>query len=197
MEKKIVGKPIYFRGEFSEFLPDWHPYEKYNSFYMAEKKLGGGSILDQSHIIDIAHHLFGEFKSIISCFNSKISPLKVNADDVAEIIIKTKKNLIGSIHQDMFGRKHKKFMEVYCENGNITWDVYSTSVTVYFAKTKKTKVYNFKTDHNLMYLNQTKHIFEIIKKNKKPKITLEDGIHTLKTILTAEKKSTLNKLKKI
>lgn len=48
IDKKIIGKIYYARGEFSEYLPDWHPYEDYRSFYMAEKSLGGGSILDQS-----------------------------------------------------------------------------------------------------------------------------------------------------
>ena len=30
--KNTIGKILYFRGEFSEYLPDWHPYEDYRSF---------------------------------------------------------------------------------------------------------------------------------------------------------------------
>lgn len=193
VKSNILGQPLFFRGEFSEYLPDWHPWESYRSFYMAEKKMGGGSILDQSHILDMAHFIFGDFQEVIGCFNSKISTLKVNSDDIAEIILRTKSGITGSIHQDMFGRKHKKFMEVYCENGNILWDVYKFSVSVYNAKLKKTKIYSFKNDHNIMYLNQTKHIFNIIKKKETPRITLNDGAHTLKTILTSEKSSKLKK----
>ena len=29
----LIGDIFFVRGEFSEYLPDWHPYEKYNSFY--------------------------------------------------------------------------------------------------------------------------------------------------------------------
>ncbi len=186
MSKKL-GKVLYFRGVFSEYLPDWHPYESYKSFYMAKKSLGGGSILDQSHILDMAHYLFGDFEKVLSCFNSKVSKLKVKSDDIAEIFLKTKKNIYGSIHQDMFGREHKKFMEIYCEKGNIFWDVYDLSVSVFSAKNKKIKKYSFKKDHNLMYINQTKHIIKLIKNKTKPKISLDDGIHTLKTILLSEK----------
>ena len=192
VKKVVIGKPLYFKGEFSEYLPDWHPYEKYNSFYMAKKTLGGGSILDQSHILDMAHFLFGNFSEVINCYNSKISKLNVKSDDVADIVLKTRSGVTGTIHQDMFGRKHKKFMEVYCENGNIIWDVYQCSVQVYNAKTKKIKTYRHKINHNQMYLNQTKHIFDIINKKAKPKISLEDGMHTLKTILLSEKKAKLN-----
>ncbi len=197
VNSNIVGRPLYFKGEFSEFLPDWHPYEKYNSFYMAKKELGGGSILDQSHILDIAHFLFGDFSEVINCFNSKISRLDVNADDIADITLKTKSNVYGTIHQDMFGRKHKKCMSVYCEKGEIFWNVYDCSVTVYNSTTKKTKIYKHKIDHNKMYINQTRHIFDIIRKKIKPLVSLQDGIHTLKTILVAEKKSKLNKVIKI
>ena len=58
----VIGKVYFARGEFSEYLPDWHPYEDYRSFYMSEKKLGGGSILDQSHIMDLIHFLLGDFE---------------------------------------------------------------------------------------------------------------------------------------
>ena len=37
LNEKKIGKSLYFRGEFSEFLPDWHPYENYRKFYMAKK----------------------------------------------------------------------------------------------------------------------------------------------------------------
>ena len=52
LKKKKIGKVLYYRGEFSEYLPDFHPYEDYRKFYMARKSDGGGSILDQSHIMD-------------------------------------------------------------------------------------------------------------------------------------------------
>jgi len=197
VKNNILGKPIYFKGEFSEYLPDWHPYEKYNSFYMAKKSMGGGSILDQSHILDMAHYIFGDFSKVINCFNARISKLKVNSDDIADIVLHTKNGVYGTIHQDMFGREHKKYMDVYCEKGNIKWNVYDCSVTIYNAINKKYKKYKFKIDHNHMYINQTKHIFDIIKKNVKPRISLSDGLHTLKTILKAEAKSKLNKPIKI
>ena len=33
---------------------------------MAEKKQGGGSILDQSHIMDLVHYLFGGFEDVFA-----------------------------------------------------------------------------------------------------------------------------------
>ena len=61
IKKRYKDKDFLFcaYGEFSEYLPDWHPWEDYRTFYMAKKSQGGGSILDQSHIIDLSHYLLG------------------------------------------------------------------------------------------------------------------------------------------
>ena len=64
LEKQAIGKIISVKVECGAYLPDWHPYEDYRSFYMAEKILGGGSILDQSHIMDLVHFLLGDFDGV-------------------------------------------------------------------------------------------------------------------------------------
>ena len=62
-----------------------------------------------------------------------------------------------------------------------------------FFYCKKTKKFSYGKNHNLMYESQTKHMLEILSKKIKPKISLEDGIHTMKIISAAMKS---NKLKK-
>ena len=86
--KKSIGKILYFRGEFSEYLPDWHPYEDYRSFYMANKKARRWI-----NIRSVSHNgscpfLIGDFSSV-KAINSKISSLQINADDISEMISKT------------------------------------------------------------------------------------------------------------
>jgi len=187
VNKNKLGKIYFFRGIFSEYLPDWHPWEDYTKFYMSKKNLGGGSLLDQSHLIDMCHFLFGEAKEIHGCINSKVSDLRVETDDLVNMNIKFKNGTLGNIHQDMIGRKHQKNLEIICKNGNIYWNVYDLSVQIYNAKTKKTKTFSFGKDHNKMYKNQTRHMIKILKNIDKPKVSLEDGIHTMKIIEAAKK----------
>jgi predicted dehydrogenase len=187
IEDKAVGNIYYVRGEFSEYLPDWHPYEDYRTFYMAEKSMGGGSILDQSHIFDLVHYLFGGFKNV-KAFNSKISNLELNADDISELIVEMKNGIIASLHTDIFGRQHQKFLEIKGENGNIKWDFYKNEVTIYDPKEQILKVFNkFPTDLNLTYINEIKHFLDCCKNKKNTFAPLEDGIDTMKLILAAEK----------
>lgn len=186
IEQNSIGKIYYVRGEFSEYLPDWHPYEKYNSFYMAEKKQGGGSILDQSHIMDLVHHLFGNFKSV-SAFNERISNLEINADDVAEMIIELESGPLVSIHTDIFGRQHKKYLEIKGEKGNIFWDFYKNSVQIYNPENKEIiEKKDFGKDFNEVYIEEISYFIDCCKNNKAAKPDINVGIDTMKLILAAE-----------
>ena len=193
LNEKLIGNLYYFRGEFSEYLPDWHPYEDYRSFYMASKQQGGGSILDQCHIMDLSHYLIGDFSSVLA-INTKVSSLEINADDISELIVKHSNGIISSIHTDIFGRSHKKCLEIKGELGNISWDFYKDKVTIYQSEGKKLETFeNFEKDFNSCYLEELKHFITSFKKNEKSNIPLEEGIHTMKLILAAEKSHNSNR----
>ncbi|MDC0391183.1 Gfo/Idh/MocA family oxidoreductase [Candidatus Pelagibacter ubique] len=187
LEENVIGKILYFRGEFSEYLPDWHPYEDYRTFYMSSKEQGGGSILDQCHIMDLAHHLIGEFSSVIA-INTKVSNLEIKADDISELIVRHKNGVISSIHTDIFGRAHRKSIEIKGEQGNILWDFYKNEVEIYNSENKKSKKFTeFDKDFNNCYIEELTAFITSFTDEKKSVIPLEDGIDTMKLILAAEK----------
>ena len=182
VDTQIVGRPLYVHGEFSEYLPDWHPWEDYRSFYMAKKAQGGGSLLDQSHIMDMAHWCLGTVREAFG-FNGLVSDLEVETDDLAEIQVKFESGVIGTIHQDMFGRKHSKYMEVKCTHGSIYWDVYDLSVGVFDAVSNNSTKFQFGSDHQVMYLNEINHFLELCRGiTTESQCTLEDGMHGMKII---------------
>ncbi len=197
IDSRVVGKPLYVHGEFSEYLPDWHPWEDYRSFYMAKKALGGGSLLDQSHIMDMAHWCFGPVSEVFG-YNGRVSGLEVETDDLAEIQVRFSSGLVGTIHQDMFGRQHSKYMEVKGTEGNVHWDVYDFSASVFSIAGKKTETFNFQKDHQIMYLNETSHFIDLCRdKVTKPLCTLEEGIHGLKIIEAVLRSQASGRLEKV
>ena len=185
LKSGVIGKVLYARGEFSEYLPDWHPYEDYRSFYMAEKSQGGGSILDQSHIMDLIHFLLGGFEKVYA-INHNLSSLEVNSDDFSELIIKLKSGAIASVHTDMFGRDHKKQLEIKGEKGNIYWSTDENIVTHYNSDNKKKTIFNeFSSDFNLNYITELKHFIACCEGKEIPLAPLQDGIETMELILSA------------
>tara|TARA_Y100000590_G_scaffold414035_1_gene510501 strand:- start:2248 stop:3240 length:993 start_codon:yes stop_codon:yes gene_type:complete len=192
-----IGKILYARGEFSEYLPDWHPWEDYRHFYMAKKELGGGSILDQCHIMDLFHYLFGKFSSVYA-YNTKISELEIQADDIAEMIIHFENNIVGSIHTDIFGRQHKKKFEIKGTEGNITWDFYDKKVTLYKSSTNTEDVFNnFDEDFNNCYIEELNTFIAACSDKTISIPNLDVGIDTMKLIVNSEKSHNTKKLEKI
>jgi predicted dehydrogenase len=183
----VIGKVLFVRGEFSEYLPDWHPFEDYRSYYMAEKKQGGGSILDQSHIMDLVHYLFGGFDTVYA-FNGNLSSLEVNSDDYSELMIRLKNGVVASIHTDMFGRDHKKELEIKGEKGNIYWSSADNLVTHYDSETNAKRMFRkFPTDFNLNYITELNHFIACCEARETPQSSLQDGIETMELILGAYK----------
>ena len=83
--------------------------------------------------------------------------LKVQSDDIAEIFLKTQEFMVLFIKiclEENTKNLWKFIVEKYF------WDVYDLSVTTFSTKNKKIKKYNFKKDHNRMYIRQTKHIID-------------------------------------
>lgn len=197
LQANAIGKVLCVRGEFSEYLPDWHPWEDYRSFYMAKKSLGGGSILDQSHIMDLVHFLLGPFDQVFA-INTKLSRLEIEADDFAEMIVTLKSGAIVSIHTDIFGREHRKNLEIKGEEGNITWDFYANQVSLYKPESKSLEIYRkFPLDFNLTYLEETRHFIACCKGEAKPLSSLHDGRQTMELILAAERSQLSGKSEKV
>jgi predicted dehydrogenase len=180
-----LGKAIYVRGEFSEYLPDWHPWEDYRTFYMAKKHLGGGSLLDQSHILNLAEALCGEVDKV-AAINGRFSPLEVETDDLGELLVRFRSGVVGTIHMDMFGRNHVKQLELKCEKGDLIWDFCRYEVRAYYAEQKRWEIFPFKNDKNEMYLNETKHFLACIEGKERPRISLGEGIATMQVLEAAK-----------
>ena len=101
--------------------------------------------------------------------------------------------VISSIHTDIFGRSHKKCLEIKGELGNIN-QTFIKTVTIYQSEGKKLETFeNFEKDFNSCYLEELKHFIASFKKNEKSNIPLEEGIHTMKLILAAEKSQNSNR----
>ncbi|MCA9394925.1 MAG: Gfo/Idh/MocA family oxidoreductase [Candidatus Omnitrophica bacterium] len=192
-----IGKVLNVRAEFSEFLPDWHPWEDYRTFYMAKKSSGGGSILDQCHIMDLVHYLVGGFKSVYA-INTKVSGLEIDADDIAEMIVTLDNGVVASIHTDIFGRDHKKYIEIKGEHGNLYWDFYANEVQHYVADTKIKNVHRkFPTDFNLCYLEELRNFIAACEGKEEPRADLQVGIETMELILAAEKSQKTQKVEQV
>ncbi|HEX4995543.1 MAG TPA: Gfo/Idh/MocA family oxidoreductase, partial [Methylomirabilota bacterium] len=103
IEAGRVGRIVTARSFTGAYLPDWHPWEDYRSFYMAKKAQGGGVLLDECHAFDWMQWLCGPITGVCSVVGT-FSDLEVETDDVCEVIARFGPRAVGSIHLDMVDR---------------------------------------------------------------------------------------------
>ena len=89
-----VGRIVTARSFTGVYLPDWHPYEDYRSFYMAKKAQGGGVLLDECHAFDWMQWLCGPIAGVFSVVGT-FSDLEVETDDVCEVIARFGPRAVG------------------------------------------------------------------------------------------------------
>ena len=196
VDRGEIGKILFARAEFGQYLPDWRPWQDYKQSYTAKKDLGGGIILDGSHEIDYMRWLLGDIEQIF-CFAGKISSLEVETEDVAEILLKFKSGAIGEIHLDFVRPGYSRTCELIGEEGVIIWDYSEKSVKTYSSKSKKWDIFNIDADTNDMYIEETKNFINSVYGNEKPLINGKEGKKTLQLALAAKESAKSRRILKL
>lgn len=114
------------RAISSSYLPDWRPGLDYRQTYSARKALGGGVSIDLIHEWDYLSMLFGMPEKVYSLIG-KYSQLEIDSDDLAVYIAKYRDHLI-ELHLDYFGRKTRRELELYAEDGCWKFDITNSCV---------------------------------------------------------------------
>lgn len=195
LDEGKLGRVISVNVESSSFLPDWHPYEDYRLGYAARKDLGGGISLTCIHEIDFLCWFFGDVKKIFS-ITGKYSDLEVTTDDLSVMTLIFKNSIIGEVHLDYVQRPDFKSCKIIGTKGTMYWDSSTNEVKIFYQNKKQwksiLKLNNFQ--RNSMYVKELEHFFRHIKKRTKTINDIDDGIKTLKIVLSAQKSSALGKM---
>ena len=172
------GKTACISAEFGKYLPDWHSGEDYRGLYTSHESEGGGVVLDASHEIDYVRWLVGEEVIKVACFCDKLSPLEIDTEDTAEIILKFTKGTVGRIHLDMISRKSFRRCKVVSSEG-------------------EERVWNIQNDEfswDDLYVKEMKHFLECIHEGVNPVIDLGEGKRVLEIALADKESSKTGKI---
>jgi len=175
----------------NSFLPSWRK-KNYTKSVSAKKIYGGGVVNELSHEIDLILYLFGKPKSLYASYlNTKF--LKINTEDVADIIFNMSNKLNLNLHLDFCSPFGKREIEVIFRNKKkIVLDLIKNRL--FFSNLKKTSIKNFKIKKFFYMDAQIKEMLKISKsKNKTYWISeLKDAIYVL-YIIKKIRESNLNK----
>jgi predicted dehydrogenase len=185
-----LGRPVYVRAHWGEYLPAWHPWEDYRKSYSARSDLGGGVALTLSHPLDYLRWLLGEVESVWG-FAGKLGDLELDVEDTAEIGLQFANGTIGSVHLDYLQRPPAHHMQIVCTEGTIEWNNASGAVRIYRASTDVWESFLAPVgfDRNDMFLAEMRNFLEVVRGEEQPRCTLQDGIEVMRLVEAFQKAS--------
>ena len=181
LKNKELGSVYNLQTEWSEYLPDWHPWENYKYTYAAQKKMGGGCNLTLSHELDSMYWLFGEIKKVK---NFKINKyLKGDVDTSSDFLVEFNNNIIGYSHIDFLGKPHIRKMYISGTKKKVFFNYYKNQIKI-VNRSGDIKLIKVKFKKNDMYLDEIKYFLNCIKKNINPAPSIEESKYILKKFLS-------------
>lgn len=188
LKENIIGKVYSARIQFGQYLPDWHPNRDYSKEYSANRSMGGGVILDVTHEIDYALMLFGQPEEIIAMYDT-VSNLKIDTEDLAEIIIKFKSSLFCTIHLDYLQRQYSRQCQLIGENGSLFLDLKNKEIKIINKDVDKDEIIRYDQEPNYTYLEELKYFINGVREKNKIETNAEVGIDSLKVAILAKESS--------
>ena len=129
---------IYHVGQY---LPDWHPWESYNSYFIGNPRTNGCReimAIDMPWLVTA----FGPIKSVQS-LKSKNTELNINYNDNYLIMIEHETGAKGVFAADVVARKPYRHIDVYGENLQLSWNGTADSLMEYDIEAKQERQIQF------------------------------------------------------
>ena len=116
-----IGRVLYAKSWFENYLPAWHPWEDYRLSYAARKDLGGGALRTLDHEVDFMNWCLGTPDVAIG-HSSRSGTLETTADDNAALLIRYPQGAIVNISLSLCRKDPSRGFEFVGERGTLAYD---------------------------------------------------------------------------
>lgn len=181
LEEGAVGKLLHVRCVMSAHLADWHPWERYQDFFMASRELGGGALLDESHFIDLMFWMFG-MPSEVFARVERLSDLEIDTDDNVDALLHYPSGARVMVHLDLFGRPHEKHITFTGQEGTLVWSFDPNRIRLSRSAAGEWEDRDFGYERNDMFVEVVREFLRVIASGEAPSCTAEDGYQVMRIL---------------
>jgi predicted dehydrogenase len=189
IEKSQIGKILSVHCEVGQYLPSWRSGSDYRTTVTAQRKLGGGVLLELSHEIDYLLWLFGDMAET-SGWAGRRSDLEIDVEDTAHAIFGFVREgesemLHVSLHMDCVRHDTSRNCVVIGEKGTLRWDGVRGRLESFLSHDPHWRVESEDDkDRNNSYLLELKHFVDCVNRRSTPVdgASGEDGKKVLQVI---------------
>lgn len=176
----VIGTPRHATCVMSAHLADWHPWERYQDFFMASATLGGGALLDESHFLDVMLWFFGMPAEVYAQVE-KLSDLEIETDDNVDALLRYDSGLRVAIHLDLYGRPHEKYICVRGARGTL----YCSFEPNELRRGHDAAEWHrsaYAVQRNDMFTAAAREFLDVLDARRDPSCTLRDGERVLQVL---------------
>jgi predicted dehydrogenase len=192
LDEKTIGTVHHIQFHMSAHLADWHPWERYQDFFMAQSEHGGGALLDESHWIDLMLWLFGMPRQVSGKID-KISTLEIDSDDNVDLIFSYDNGPRVTMHLDLYGRPHEKFIRFVGADGTVLWSADPNQMLIGRSAGPDWEKTAYACERNDMFIGVAEEFLGMLKGEPAKTCTLDDGVNVLTVIEAARTASRENR----
>ena len=187
--------PFNYIYHVGQYLPDWHPWENYNNFFVANERTNA---CREIFAIELPWIItcFGDIVEV-NCLKDKMTKLDLSFPDNYLVQVVHKNGTKGLLAVDVVSRKSIRRLELFNENEYLIWNGGDSSVQEYNIDKKEDERLDFGSRHDdryasfineSPYLEEIKSFFASINKMEEPKWSFEKDLHMLHLINRLEGK---------
>lgn len=142
IQANAIGKVLNVNYQTGQYLPDWHPWEKIEEFYVSKRETGGAREIVPFELTWL-NNIFGEAKAA-ACVKAKLTDMPADIDDIYHCLLRYDNNVIANITVEVVSRpKATRDMRVLGSDGEIVFSADSNSVRYINTSMDEWKEYKF------------------------------------------------------
>jgi predicted dehydrogenase len=120
IESGIIGRPLVLSYLTGQYLPDWHPWEDINDFYVSSRETGGCREIVPFELTWL-NDIFGSPQPL-ACAKGNFGDLSADIDDVYSCVLSYPGGLIASLTIEVVSRPHAtRELRILGTNGQIVF----------------------------------------------------------------------------
>lgn len=97
-----IGKPLNLNYLTGQYLPDWHPWESIQDFYVSKRETGGAREIVPFELTWI-NEIFGQPRPV-ACVKDKQSDMDADIDDIYHCILRYPEGMLANVTVEVLSR---------------------------------------------------------------------------------------------
>jgi predicted dehydrogenase len=205
VENNVIGRLEAFTHHAGQWLPDWHPWEDYRSFYVSKRATGACREIVPFELSWLTS-IVGDFDRV-AAMRDKVSDLECDIDDIYQLLLHSRSGVYGHLMVDVLARHPVRSFRLVGREGTIDWVSDTAEVRIFTASDQKWRSYKepvarVETGYSYlsgeaMYVEETQAFLQACKGVTNFPYTLAQDHRVLGALYAAERSSDAEKFERV